>query len=128
MSTLVNDFIIRTAIRNMTISTSFDNTSLDFLTVWQIKDPPEQPFRRFLHLVNTCEEIIAQHDGWDIQLKCLADGDVAVQLHQIYTPKDLPAGSYYLRLGVYDIATGQRFAVDAPVETTTLFNCSRHSW
>ncbi len=88
--------------------------SMELLTIWRILSTPPRPFSLYLHLLNESGEIVAQHDGWGVELDGLSFADEVGQLHELALPEDLPPGDYTLRLGVYETATGERFMLGSP--------------
>lgn len=86
---------------------------LKLLTGWRVLDPPPAGFHLFLHLLDETGEIVAQDDGWGVRPAGLSAGDEVIQLHRLALPAEMAPGRYTLRLGVYDVASGQRYLVGA---------------
>lgn len=86
---------------------------LKLLTGWRVLDPPPAGFHLFLHLLDETGEIVAQDDGWGVRPAGLSAGDEVMQLHRLALPAEMAPGRYTLRLGVYDVASGQRYLVGA---------------
>lgn len=77
------------------------------LTAWQVSQTPNQDLKIFVHLLDPAGQVVAQHDGLDVQTRSLRPGDVVIQLHTL-SWGEAPAGTYTLQLGVYETAAGQR--------------------
>ncbi|MDX1616179.1 MAG: phospholipid carrier-dependent glycosyltransferase [Candidatus Promineifilaceae bacterium] len=89
--------------------------SLGFTIFWEAAGATENYWSVFAHLVDAEGGLVAQHDKvpydglypptrwWAGQI---VDDDFAIQL-----PTNLPAGTYYLELGLYDHLTGERLTV-----------------
>jgi hypothetical protein len=90
---------------------------LALLSYWRVRRPPTTNLQIFVHLLNSKGELVAQHDGLDIQMRRLETGDELVQLHTLALPTGLGAGTYTLRLGLYDPATFGRLPVVTGGET-----------
>ncbi|GEM_PF-1004452 len=87
-----------------------------FTTYWNAAPPIASPRHVFVHLVNpTTGAPISQYDGLDAPSKFWYEGDLITQVHQLKIPIDVPAGSYEIRIGLYDPSTGQRVLI--PSET-----------
>ncbi len=91
---------------------------LNLLSYWRVQAAPERELKIFVHLLNELGEVVAQHDGLDVQLAGLAPNDEFAQLHAILLPPDLPAGLYGLQLGVYEVENGRRLEVATAVQST----------
>ncbi|MCA9960744.1 MAG: hypothetical protein KC443_17010, partial [Anaerolineales bacterium] len=61
--------------------------------------------------------IVAQADGWPTALSGLEQGDVIAQPLTIFLPADVPAGDYFVRLGLYSPQSGMRLPVLVDGET-----------
>ena len=82
---------------------------------WRAQQIPQADYTVFVHLLDTGDEAISQHDGqpqdgayptsiWDA-------GEVVVDEHGLTLPPDLPPGDYGLRVGLYRLETGERLPV-----------------
>jgi hypothetical protein len=82
---------------------------LELLTVWQTVEPPYPPLKAFIHVIDGDGNLCAQHDGLDSPSRFWQPGDVIIQAHAIALPENLQAGSYELRVGLYDPETLQPY-------------------
>jgi hypothetical protein len=85
---------------------------------WQALAKPDFDYSAFVHLIDGQGRIVAQEDqgpgaaagypptSWLI-------GDIVADQHVLDLPSQLPPGSYRLRVGVYNWATGQQLPVAA---------------
>lgn len=90
---------------------------LDLLTIWQVAQQPQASLKLFVHLIDAEGQVVAQHDGLDMQTTLLQPGDQFAQLHTIQLPDTLPSTAYALQLGVYDADTAVRLPI--PVDDAT---------
>ncbi|MFN2173551.1 MAG: ArnT family glycosyltransferase [Candidatus Promineifilaceae bacterium] len=84
------------------------------ISVWQAAEPfvhDAPQLSLFVHLLDEEGQVVAQHDGLDVRLAGLQQGDWFAQLHTLPLPEDLQPGTYTLQIGVYDPATGRRLVV-----------------
>ncbi len=84
---------------------------LSLLSTWVAERdlPPETPqLALFVHLLDDQGQVVAQHDGLDVRLGGLGQGDWFAQLHTLALPVELAPGHYTLQVGLYDPATGVR--------------------
>lgn len=86
---------------------SFIGDGVDLLTRWQVVTPPAGELRLFVHVLDADGAIIAQHDGLDLRVSAVQNGDEFAQLHPLALD-NLPPGTYDVRVGVYDPVTGER--------------------
>lgn len=86
-------------------------SDLEMLSYWRIHRPPEGQFKAFIHLLDDSGELIAQNDALDVRMEGLMSGDEIAQFHAIELPVELPAGSYFLQIGLYDVGTQERLEV-----------------
>lgn len=82
------------------------------LTAWRVEHkPPPRTYRRvFVHLTNLGGQTTRQNDDFAADYPSLEVGDVLIQVQ----PLDLlalPAGGYWLQLGIYDPDSGQRLSL-----------------
>jgi hypothetical protein len=80
---------------------------------WRAVDPPvDASYTVFTHLLDDAGELVAGHDGLPGSGASPTDrwqaGQVVEDVHDIALPRELPAGSYRLTVGMYDAASGQR--------------------
>lgn len=83
---------------------------LTVLTYWRIHRAPVAPLKLFLHLIDETGQLVAQHDGLDVQTDAILPGDEIIQLHTIWL-SDLATGIYALQIGVYESETGARLPI-----------------
>jgi 4-amino-4-deoxy-L-arabinose transferase-like glycosyltransferase len=100
--------------RGVQMGEAVPGAALDLLSFWEVKAPTAQSLNIFVHLLDSAGDIVAQHDGLDVRLSQTAAGDQFAQLHTIWLPADLPAGTYALQLGIYDRETFARLPLAVP--------------
>jgi hypothetical protein len=81
--------------------------SIELITYWRVDQIPAAPVSIFAHAIDADGQIVAQRDALNVRVSALEPGDVIVQRFVI----DRPEAAEALRLGVYDLATGQRQAL-----------------
>jgi 4-amino-4-deoxy-L-arabinose transferase-like glycosyltransferase len=81
---------------------------LELLTYWRVVKRDGRDLKLFIHLLDENGQLIAQHDGLDVQTTSLQPGDELAQLHLLPLPAQLTPGQYTLQLGMYDVATQER--------------------
>lgn len=86
-----------------------DSNTLTLITAWQVETalPPHAQRRVFAQLLNQGGQIAAQHDAFAARPDSLRTGDRLFQVQRLPL-EALPAGHYWLQIGVYDSATGER--------------------
>lgn len=87
--------------------------SVDMLSLWRVEQTPETDLKIFVHLLGADGQVVAQHDGLDVNRNGLQPGDEFAQLHTIPLPPDLPSGTYALQIGLYRADDLVRLPVDA---------------
>ena len=89
---------------------------LPFTLVWQAEGETAVSYHIFVHLIDEAEQIIAQSDGepanWTRPTTGWLPGEIVLDERTLALPDALPAGPLWLRVGLYDPATGARLAVD----------------
>ncbi len=74
-------------------------------------------YQVFVHLLNANNEKLAQRDGQPVQwmrpTSTWHTGEEIIDRYGLLLPRDLPAGSYNVAVGLYDPVTGQRLPVSA---------------
>ncbi len=89
---------------------------------WGVRASPDRDYHVFLHLINEAGQTVAQTDtapgGADMPPtdQWQAGEQVAVPL-PLLIPDTLPAGTYWLTMGLYDPKTGERFRLTEGVES-----------
>jgi hypothetical protein len=81
------------------------------LTAWRVTAPPDGRRTIFVHLLAPDGQIVTQWDGLDVAVEGWQPGDTFVQRVSLSLPKDLPAGKYWIQLGVYNPTTTKRLPV-----------------
>ncbi len=85
---------------------------------WEPDEPISENYHVFVHLLDSQGSLVAQHDGppangahptWTWQ-----GGETIRDEHTVVLDQDLPAGSYSLSIGMYDILTGARLPAFGP--------------
>jgi len=74
--------------------------------LWRSETRPERPYKVFIHALTEAGGLAAQRDsepaGGSRPTTSWAPGELIEDNHGLLLPLDLPAGSYELRLGLYD--------------------------
>lgn len=87
------------------------------ILVWQAKATLPESYHVFLHLVDEAGNLIAQTDGvpaaWTRPTTGWLPGEVIADTHILPLPESLPDGPLWLRIGLYDPATGERLTTAA---------------
>ena len=85
---------------------------------WEAIEPDGRDFSVFVHLVNEAGELVAQADGQPAAgaypTSIWAAGERVVDDRELLLPAELPAGTYLLRVGLYDPEGGARLPALAP--------------
>ncbi len=85
------------------------------LSFWRVRQTPDAALKIFVHLLDATGQLVAQHDGLDVEWATLRPGDEFAQLHPTPLPPDLPPGDYALQIGLYRAEDGARLAEPAPL-------------
>jgi 4-amino-4-deoxy-L-arabinose transferase-like glycosyltransferase len=91
---------------------------------WRCLQPIEKDYTVFVHLLDTGERAVTQHDSqpqdgryptsiWDA-------GEVVADSHLLSLPPDLPAGRYGLKVGLYLLESGERLEVEEDGDSVEL--------
>jgi hypothetical protein len=87
-------------------ATTAAGASLPVTAVWQAQQPMDRSFTGFVHLLDQGGQIVAQVDQRPAQGERPTDtwvaGEVVEDLYQLELPAGLPAGEYWLAVGLYD--------------------------
>ncbi len=90
---------------------------------WRSSAPVERPYAVFNHLVNAEWLTFAQHDGLpqggQPLMTCWQAGEIYRDTQTLNLPPDLPAGQYFLEMGLVDPQTGARVPVLNEDRTTS---------
>ncbi|WP_420631972.1 hypothetical protein [Candidatus Leptofilum sp.] len=99
------------ALRGYQIEQSGANLTL--LTAWEIetREYPAGERKIFIHLLAADGTIVAQNDFFAATYETLFPGDLFFQ-QQTLNLEGVPAGRYWLQMGVYDPLTGTRLTAD----------------
>lgn len=82
------------------------------MTYWRVIGPVPDDLILFTHLYRTPTEILAQQDQLDVVGSSLRPGDIFAQVHDFVTvPDDTPPGSYWIGIGAYHRASGERLPI-----------------
>jgi 4-amino-4-deoxy-L-arabinose transferase-like glycosyltransferase len=85
---------------------------LAFLTFWEVMQASRpQSLAFFVHLLDAQGNIIAQQDGLGYPPHTWQAGDRFVHVHGLNLDAALPAGTYWLQLGLYQREDGQRWPI-----------------
>jgi hypothetical protein len=80
--------------------------------VWQAHGPTARNWKVFVHILDAQGSVRAQGDGYPADNSAATptwrEGEVVVDSHMADLPRDLPQGSYTVRVGFYDESTGER--------------------
>ncbi|MBK8899855.1 MAG: glycosyltransferase family 39 protein [Anaerolineaceae bacterium] len=100
------------------VETELGNERVNLWSYWRVENAPEGSRKIFIHLLDEAGNVVAQHDGLDVQPGGLEAGDEFVQLHTILLLPELEPGSYGLQIGVYEVENGRRLEVATAVQST----------
>lgn len=82
------------------------------VTYWRADGAQVPGLRLFVHLARHLDvEPLIQNDIISLHAGSLRDRDVFIQVITLPLPADFLSGTYYLSLGAYDNATGERFPI-----------------
>jgi hypothetical protein len=98
-----------------------DDRNLDLLLFWQSQQPITSSYKIFVHLVDpVTSEILVQSDSiprnWEYKTNAWTVGEI-VRDDITLSMDGIPAGSYELRVGLYDESSGQRLLVASQAST-----------
>lgn len=89
--------------------------SLTYTLLWQARSDPVGRYTTFVHLEDSTGRIVAQDDheprAGAFPTLAWKAGDKVREVHVLEWKQPLAPGSYYVRLGWYDAATGDRLSV-----------------
>ncbi|MGB0383683.1 MAG: phospholipid carrier-dependent glycosyltransferase [Ardenticatenaceae bacterium] len=82
---------------------------------WQAETRLERDLTVFVHLVGPDGQLVSQQDqeplGGFFPTSLWPAGQVIADEYELLLPADAPAGTYELRVGMYDLVTGQRLPI-----------------
>ena len=83
--------------------------------MWHARGRQDRDWAVFIHLVDADETIVAEDNtpplGGAFPMTQWVAGDWVRDTHTLIIPADLPPGEYRLRVGLFDLATGERAGV-----------------
>jgi hypothetical protein len=89
---------------------------------WHAVGITDRSYKVFVHLVDAHGKIVAQHDSppcnGTIPTDIWVKGEYLEDTHEVLLPKALPAGEYFLKVGLYDPSTGARLPVSSDLPST----------
>jgi len=89
--------------------------ALEVTLYWEALGPSDKSYTVFVHLLNREGFLQSQQDSLPCQGECPTTGWVVGEYlrdtYRLPLPTNLPPGEYYLEVGMYDSATGQRLPV-----------------
>ncbi|MCB9419780.1 MAG: hypothetical protein H6667_08245 [Ardenticatenaceae bacterium] len=87
---------------------------IEVVADWQVLKEGERPLTVFVHLYDSTDALVAQHDGPPAQgfvpWPFWQPGDIIIDRHAIPLPAPLASGNYQLAVGMYDSNSGERLA------------------
>jgi hypothetical protein len=104
-------------------------SGIDVTLYWQAQRAPEDDYVVFVHLMNAEGQAVASHDGPPMEGRYVTSawlpGDVTQDVHRLVLDATTPAGTYWLRVGMYAWPSLERLPVwdsqgEQPDSTTTL--------
>ncbi len=82
---------------------------------WRARSRPDQDYKVFVHLLDSQDRIVGQHDGPPLEGRFPTSlweaGDLISDTHIIRIAEEMPAGQLRVAVGLYDPATGTRLVV-----------------
>lgn len=87
---------------------------------WRVIKPPPPPVSFLAHLLKPDGSLLVGADGLGIAAEHWQPGMEIVQRHIFAIPPDAPPGDYRLAVGLYSLATGERFEVEGGGDTIIL--------
>ena len=91
---------------------------------WHCLRPLDADYTVFVHLVDTGGAVITQHDGQPqggaYPTSSCDTGATMADIHLLSLPSDMRPGSYWLRVGLYQLESGARLQVDGDGDSVEL--------
>jgi hypothetical protein len=85
-------------------------STLSLLTTWQVEQDGEpNSLAIFVHLLDAAGQLVAQQDGLGYPPHTWRAGDQFAQSHSLQLDGALPAGPYWLQMGLYRRDSGERW-------------------
>lgn len=100
--------------------------TLRLTLVWRSLGEVDTSYKVFVHVTDEAGNIVAQHDSapalGTLPTDVWVSGEYIEDVHPISIPANLGAGTYTIRVGLYNPATGQRVPIIStlPVENESL--------
>jgi len=92
--------------------------------LWQAISKPEEDYTIFVHLVDLQDRIWAQRDSQPLNglrpASSWSEGETIEENHGIRLPPEMPPGEYYLLVGLYRPASGERLSILGSEKTSAL--------
>jgi len=86
----------------------FDLTPESLILHWRVEGPAPPPVSVFVHFNYLDGALADSSDGLGVGAEQWQRGDVIITKHVV--PKDLPQGVYEIKVGLYSLASGERFS------------------
>jgi len=87
----------------------------DVVLYWEALRPPEDDYVVFVHLVDGAGQVVASHDGPPLEGRyptgAWLPGEVVPDARRLALDSDAPAGTYWLRVGMYSWPSLERLPV-----------------
>ena len=90
------------------ITTPQDGQALQMVSAWQVNDELPDDLAIFVHWLDSEDQLISQHDGFDAAPGTLRRGDMVIQRHVLPWSSTLPTPAGSLHLGLYLRENGRR--------------------
>ena len=94
---------------------------LEMTLHWHARETPDRNYYTFVHLLDSNDAIVAQHDGPPVggEAPTLGwlPGEYLTDTQQLELPADLPDGDYHLEVGLYDPTSGVRLGEPVMLDT-----------
>ena len=78
---------------------------------WRPSGPVYEPLSSFVHLLDARGQVVGQYDGFDVPPWHWESGAVVAQGYSFFLNPDLPPGSYWLEVGLYNPQSMKRLPV-----------------
>lgn len=78
---------------------------------WRVREPPPPPVSFLAHLMAPDGTMVQAGDALGIQAEDWQPGMILIQQHSFAIGENIAAGDYTLSVGLYSLATGERFTI-----------------
>lgn len=89
--------------------------TLHLTLYWQVLEQMSDSYKVFIHLLDQHGNKLAQHDAvphhWQLPTNTWGRGEVVPDDYSFAIPPEIPPGDYFIKLGLYNEATGERLTV-----------------